>query len=105
MPAGQTYHRESASDAQRNCSVLLPQSRGVQSARPVGYNVGKAIAKIRSLLDASSIGVMRIDCDGRLGGEGYRPVIPWTIMPEGGATEGTTGARINNNKKFYLKRL
>jgi hypothetical protein len=42
--------------------------------------VGKAIAKIRSLLDASSIGVMRIDGAGRLGGESFRPVISWTII-------------------------
>ncbi len=35
--------------------------RAFRSARLVGYNVGKAMAKIHSLLNALLIGVYRID--------------------------------------------
>ena len=52
----------------------------LKSAWPVGHNVGKAITKIRSLLDALSIRVMQIDGAGRLGGKSFRPVISWAII-------------------------
>jgi hypothetical protein len=43
----------------------------LKSARLVGYNVGNAIAKILSFLDASSIGVERIKGAKRLGDIGF----------------------------------
>ena len=51
----------------------------LKSARLVGYNVGNAIAKILSFLDASSIGVCRIEGAGRPGGIGFWPEISFKI--------------------------
>jgi hypothetical protein len=81
--------------------------RGVfRSAWPVGYSVGKASERIRSLPDASSIGVRRIEGAGTPGGGGLWPVIAsrirfasvvsWSRLKTtdwelGGASVGSTG--------------
>jgi hypothetical protein len=52
------------------------RTRGVfKSATPVGYSVGKAIAKILSFPAASSIGVDRTSGAGRPGGVRLSPEI------------------------------
>jgi hypothetical protein len=51
----------------------------LKSARLVGYNVGNAIAKILSFLDALSIRVCQIKGARRPGGIGFQPEISFKI--------------------------